>query len=72
MFFKECSLHMDSQTAKNPASLVQVSDQYWLGRRYILYCKTPVLVTNFKETKLILPPRDVVSGQQQMSCYINL
>lgn len=39
LFFKECSLQMDSLTAKNPVCLVRVSDEYWLGRRYILYCK---------------------------------
>lgn len=52
--------------------LVQVSDECWVGRRHILYCKIPVLATNFKERKLILAIRDVVSGQQQVSCYINL
>lgn len=72
LFFKECSLQMDSQTAENLVYLVQVNDEYWLGRRCILYCKIPVLVTSFRETKLILPTRDEVSGHQQMSCYINL
>lgn len=46
--------------------------QWWaLGRGYILYSKIPVLVTNFEETKLIFPTRDVVSEQQQTSCYMN-
>lgn len=57
---------------KGHVCLVQVSDEYWVGRRYILRYKIPVLVTNFKEIKLILATRDVISGQQQMSCYINL
>lgn len=68
LFLKECSLQMDSQTAKNLVCLVQVSDEYCLGRRYILYSKIPVLVTNFKETKLISPTRDVVS--ESSSCLV--